>query len=130
MSDRDRSIHPDSPPEGETDRRGDIEKAVDSVNGDIERGGTDLGATSPTEPTVSPCALIAISEPGGRGADPQVRTTVASAAGVPAATHALAVRSTRLSRSSMAVSFCGIHAVGVQGGIRPRAAGLRSACRA
>lgn len=54
MSDRDRSSHPDSPPEGETDRRSDIEKAVDSVNGDVERGGTDIGTTSPTEPTVSP----------------------------------------------------------------------------
>ncbi|MGN7160240.1 hypothetical protein [Sphingomonas sp. SAFR-052] len=53
MGDRDRSSHPDSPPEGETDRRSDIEKAVDSVNGDIERSGTDVGATSPTEPTVS-----------------------------------------------------------------------------
>lgn len=54
MSDRDRSSHPDSPPEGETDRRSDIEKAVDSVNGDVERAGTDSGATSPTEPTVLP----------------------------------------------------------------------------
>lgn len=53
MSDRDRSIHPDSPPAGDTDRRSDIERAVDSVNGDIERGGTGSGATSPTEPTVS-----------------------------------------------------------------------------
>ena len=29
-----------------------------------------------TEPTVSPRALIAISEPGGRGDEPQVRATV------------------------------------------------------
>ncbi|MEP9401170.1 hypothetical protein [Sphingomonas sp. VNH70] len=54
MSDRDRSAHPDSAPQDDTDRRSDIERAVDSVNGDIERGGTDSGAVSPTEPTVSP----------------------------------------------------------------------------
>ena len=35
MSDRDRSSHPDSPPEGDTDRRSDIEKAVDSAYEDV-----------------------------------------------------------------------------------------------
>jgi hypothetical protein len=54
MSDRDRSPHPDSTPDVDTDRRSDIERAVDSHNGDVERGDTNIGATSPTEPTVSP----------------------------------------------------------------------------
>ncbi|KQM66968.1 MULTISPECIES: hypothetical protein [unclassified Sphingomonas] len=54
MSDRDRSAHPDSAPQDDTERRSDIEKAVDAVNGDVERGGTGNGATPPTEPTVSP----------------------------------------------------------------------------
>ncbi len=54
MSDRDRSAHPDSAPQDDTDRRSDIERAVDGVTGDVERAGTDSGATSPTEPTVSP----------------------------------------------------------------------------
>ncbi len=54
MSDRNRSTHPDSPPGSDTDRRSDIEQAVDAVNGDVERMGTDTGTTSPTEPTVSP----------------------------------------------------------------------------
>ncbi|KQN40779.1 hypothetical protein ASG37_03115 [Sphingomonas sp. Leaf407] len=54
MSDRDRSPHPDSAPQDDTDRRSDIEKAVDTANGDIERGDTTVGQTSPTEPTVSP----------------------------------------------------------------------------
>ncbi|MBD8679614.1 hypothetical protein [Sphingomonas sp. CFBP 13720] len=50
MSDRDRSPHPDSVPDADTDRRSDIEQAVDAVNGDVERAGTDAGATSPTDP--------------------------------------------------------------------------------
>ncbi|WP_294319960.1 hypothetical protein [uncultured Sphingomonas sp.] len=54
MSDRDRSSHPDSASQDDTDRRSDIERAVDTVNGDVERGGTATGTTSPTEPTVSP----------------------------------------------------------------------------
>ncbi|KQN03821.1 hypothetical protein [Sphingomonas sp. Leaf25] len=54
MSDRDRSPHPDSAPQDDTDRRSDIEKAVDTANGDVERGDTTVGQTSPTESTVSP----------------------------------------------------------------------------
>ncbi len=54
MSDRDRSPHPDSTPDADTDRRSDIERAVDTTTGDVEHAGTDAGTTSPTEPTVSP----------------------------------------------------------------------------
>ncbi len=54
MTDRDRSPHPDSTPDADTDRRSDIEQAVDATTGDVERMGTDIGTTSPTEPTVSP----------------------------------------------------------------------------
>eukprot|EP01137_Pigoraptor_chileana_P026909 Opistho-2@8874 len=56
-----------------------------------------------TEPTVSPRALMAISEPGGRGEEPQVRATVISTTARPSACQRSAPRSTRVSRSSMAV---------------------------
>src|SRR5688500_10098939 len=55
-----------------------------------------------TEPTVSPLSLMAMSEPGGRGEEPQVRATVTSTAGKPASCHLSAARRTRVSRSSMA----------------------------
>lgn len=54
MTDRDRSAHPDSAPQNDTDRRSDIEQAVDARADDVERMGSSAGATSPTEPTVSP----------------------------------------------------------------------------
>ncbi|MDT4831426.1 hypothetical protein FQZ97_649360 [compost metagenome] len=54
-----------------------------------------------TEPTVSPRPLMAMSEPGGRGDEPQVRVTVTSNTGRPVACQACAARRTWVSRSSM-----------------------------
>ena len=54
MSDRERSPHPDSAPENDTDRRSDIEQAVDARTDDVERLDSTVGTTSPLEPTGQP----------------------------------------------------------------------------
>jgi hypothetical protein len=55
-----------------------------------------------TEPTTAPSSHSAMIEPTGRGDEPQVRTTVASSARLPAARQSRSVRSTITSRFSMA----------------------------
>lgn len=54
MSDRDRSPHPDSDPAADTDTRSDIEQAVQARADDVERLGSNVGTTSPLEPTGTP----------------------------------------------------------------------------
>ena len=54
-----------------------------------------------TEPTTAPSSSSAMMEPTGRGDEPQVRTTVASSARLPAARQSRSVRSTITSRFSI-----------------------------
>jgi hypothetical protein len=54
-----------------------------------------------TEPTTAPSSHSAMMEPTGRGDEPQVRTTVASSARLPATRQSRSVRSTITSRFSM-----------------------------
>jgi hypothetical protein len=56
-----------------------------------------------TEPTTAPSSASAMMEPTGRGDEPQVRTTVASSARLPARRQSRSVRSTITSRFSMLV---------------------------
>src|SRR4051812_2581379 len=55
-----------------------------------------------TEPTTAPSSASAMIEPIGRGEEPQVRTTVASSARLPAWRQSRSVRKTITSRFSIA----------------------------
>src|SRR4051812_41942417 len=75
-----------------------------------------------TEPTTAPSSASAMMEPMGRGEEPQVRTTVASSARLPACRQSRSVRKTITSRFSIASPFAseGVHRVRAQQPGTPR----------
>src|SRR5215212_9179248 len=78
-----------------------------------------------TEPTTEPSSASAMIEPIGRGDEPQVRTTVASSARLPARRQSRSVRSTITSRFSIASFLAASEGVQRAEAEQPGAAGRR-----